>query len=88
MIRVLLVDDELPSRAMVRSLIDWEKEGYCICGECGDGKQAWSLIPGLHPDIVITDVKMNQMNGDELVRRISAEYPEICTICLSGYDDY
>ena len=49
---------------------------------------AWSLIPGLHPDIVITDVKMNQMNGDELVRRISAEYPEICTICLSGYDDY
>lgn len=49
MIRVLLVDDELPSRAMVRSLIDWEKEGYCICGECGDGKQAWSLIPGCIP---------------------------------------
>ena len=69
MIRVLLVDDELPSRAMVRSLIDWEKEGYCICGECGDGKQAWSLIPGLHPDIVITDVKMNQMSWSAGSRR-------------------
>ena len=38
MIRVLLVDDELLSRMMVRSLIDWEKEGYCVCGECGDGE--------------------------------------------------
>ena len=28
------------------------------------------------------------MNGDELVRRIALEYPEICTIVFSGYDDY
>lgn len=31
---------------------------------------------------------MNRMNGDELVRRIALEYPEICTIVFSGYDDY
>ena len=37
MIRVLLVDDELLSRMTVRSLINWEKEGYTICGECSDG---------------------------------------------------
>lgn len=88
MIRVMLVDDELLGRMMVRSLIDWEREGYTICGECSDGSQAWSLIPALKPQIVITDVKMNHMNGDELVRRIEKEYPQICTIVLSGYDDY
>lgn len=88
MIRVLLVDDELLSRMTVRSLINWEKEGYTICGECSDGTQAWAAIPSLRPQIVITDVKMNRMNGDELVRRIALEYPEICTIVFSGYDDY
>ncbi len=71
MIRVLLVDDELLSRMTVRSLINWEKEGYTICGECSDGTQAWAAIPSLRPQIVITDVKMNRMNGDELVRRIA-----------------
>lgn len=88
MIKVLLVDDELPGRMMVRSLIDWEKEGYVICGECSDGRQAWEAIPKLRPQIVITDVKMEHMNGDELVRLISEKYPQICTIVLSGYDDY
>lgn len=88
MIRVLLVDDELLSRMTIRSLIDWEKEGYTICGECSDGQQAWMSLPSLRPQIVITDVKMNRMNGDELVRRIAAQYPEICTIVFSGYDDY
>lgn len=85
---MLLVDDELPSRLMVRSLIDWEKEGFIICGECSDGSQAWAMLPALKPQIVLTDVKMNRMNGDELVRLISEKYPEICTIVLSGYDDY
>ena len=61
MIRVLLVDDELLSRMTVRSLINWEKEGYTICGECSDGTQAWAAIPSLRPQIVITDVKMNRM---------------------------
>lgn len=88
MIKVLIVDDELLVRITLRTLLDWEKYGYTICGECSDGEQAMGLIPKLHPDIVITDVKMEHVNGDELVRFIDKNYPEIGTIVISSYDDY
>lgn len=88
MIRVLVVDDELLVRITIRTLLNWEKFGYSICGECSDGEQAMNLIPKLHPNIVITDVKMEHVNGDELVRYIDKNYPEICTIVISSYDDY
>lgn len=88
MIKVLIVDDELLVRITLRTLLDWEKYGYTICGECSDGEQAMGLIPKLHPDIVITDVKMEYVNGDELVRFIDKNYPEIGTIVISSYDDY
>jgi Response regulator containing CheY-like receiver domain and AraC-type DNA-binding domain len=88
MIKVLVVDDELLVRITLRTLLDWEKNGYCICGECSDGEQAMNVIPKLHPNIVITDVKMEHVNGDELVRFIDKNYPEICTVVISSYDDY
>lgn len=61
MIRVLLVDDELLSRMTVRSLINWEKEGYTILR----GMQRREPRPGrryrpFRPRSMITDVKMNR----------------------------
>lgn len=88
MIKVLIVDDELLVRITLRTLIEWEKYGYSICGECSDGEQAMNTIPKVQPNIIITDVKMNHVNGDELVRFVDKNYPEICTVVISSYDDY
>lgn len=88
MIKVLLVEDELLARVSLRTLIDWERHGYRIVGECADGEQAVPLIASLEPHIVITDVKMERMHGPELVRHIHQHAPHICAIVLSGYGDY
>lgn len=88
MLKVLLVEDELFARSMIRSAIDWEGNGYHICGECSDGTEAVDALKYQKPDIIITDIKMNKMNGDELVEFIAKKYPHICTIVLSSYDDY
>lgn len=88
MLNVLLVDDELLSRTMLKTMIEWEEYGYHICGECSDGTVALQMIRSMRPDIVITDVKMKRMDGDELVEYLHHNYAEICTIVLSGYDDY
>ncbi len=88
MINVLLVEDELLARMSLRTMIDWERHGYQIVGECADGDQAIPMIEKLEPHIVITDVKMERMQGHELVRHLHRHYPHICAIVLSGYSDY
>lgn len=88
MLNILLVDDELLSRAMLKSMLEWEEYGFHICGECSDGTMAVQMIKSQKPDIVITDIKMKHMDGDELVEYVHHNHPEICTIVLSGYDDY
>lgn len=88
MLNVLLVDDELLSRTMLKAMIEWEAYGFHICGECSDGTVAVQMLRSLRPDIVITDIKMKRMDGDELVEYLHQNYAEICTIVLSGYDDY
>ncbi len=88
MINVLLVEDELLARMSLRTLIDWERHGYQIVGECADGDQAVPMIEKLEPHIVITDVKMERMQGHELVRHLHRHAPHICAIVLSGYGDY
>ena len=62
MLKVLLVDDELLMRSMIRSILDFDSFGYHICGECPDGQAAIRLIEDLNPDIVITDIKMGRMD--------------------------
>ena len=82
----MIVDDEMLARIHIRSMLNWEDLGFRICGS--DGKQAMENIPLLKPDIVITDIKMKYVNGDELVRFIYQKYPSIKVIVLSSYDDY
>lgn len=84
----MIVDDEMLARIHIRSMLNWEDLGFRICGEYSDGKQAMENIPLLKPDIVITDIKMKYVNGDELVRFIYQKYPSIKVIVLSSYDDY
>ncbi len=89
MLKVLLVDDELIVRQYLVSIIDWEKNGFYICGEAGSGTEALEMIKLYSPDLVITDIKMPEMNGLELVRiavsdmKVSSKF-----IILSGYEDF
>lgn len=88
MLKVLLVEDEILVRTNIKAMINWESHGFYICGECSDGLEAIPLIKNMKPDIVITDIKMKKMNGDELTEYIYHNYPEIRTIILSSYSDY
>ncbi len=86
--RVLIVDDELLVRQGIKHLLNWEHEGFQIVGEASNGKEALELIDRLAPHIVITDIVMPVMGGEELTRVIKARFPEIEVIILSSFGEF
>jgi two-component system response regulator NreC len=78
----IIADDHRIMREGLRSLL--EKSGRFECvAEADDGYQAVKLARELHPDIVIMDIAMPNLNGIEATRQIKTEMPEIEVIVLS-----
>ena len=67
MIKVLVIDDDSVARTNIKTLINWEKNGYEICGEAVNGVEAIQLIKKVEPEIVITDMSMPIMDGIALI---------------------
>ncbi len=85
----MLVDDESYTRQGLRNLIDWEACGYRVTDEADNGEDAFAIIRSRQPDLVITDIRMPEMDGLELIRRSREELPASPSfIIISGYDDF
>jgi two-component system, NarL family, response regulator NreC len=78
----LIADDHRIMREGLRSLLEKSGRFECIA-EADDGYQAVKLAKELHPDIVIMDIAMPNLNGIEATRQIKTELPEIEVIVLS-----
>lgn len=86
--KVMLVDDDLLMLEDLKKLIDWEKLGFQICGTAENGKQTLELCRRLAPDVVITDIRMPQMDGLELIRNLKTDFPDIQVLLLTAYSDF
>jgi len=88
MYKVLIIDDEEPSREAIRILGDWKGLNVEEIREAGDGRAGLALLEEWKPDIVLVDMKMPEMNGIEFLRRVERDQPDLFTIVISGYDDF
>ena len=64
---VLLADDHTIVREGFRKMLEME-EDLEVVGEAQDGRQALALVKKLHPDVVLMDIAMPQLNGLEAAR--------------------
>lgn len=78
----LIADDHRIMREGLRSLLERSGNFECIA-EADDGYQAVKLAIELHPDIVIMDIAMPNLNGIEATRQIKSELPEVEVVVLS-----
>lgn len=63
MYKALIVDDEKIVRVALNSIIDWEAEGFTVCGSVGNGESGLKALEELQPDLIIVDIKMPRMDG-------------------------
>ena len=80
--RILLADDDPDSLEGMRSLlVAW---GYEV-ETAEDGRAALDKVGVIHPSMVITDVRMPEMNGLELLEAVRRDEPEIPVIVLTAH---
>ena len=83
--RILLVDDHKMLRDGLRAIL--EKAGMEVVGEAQGGRDSIALVHRLHPDIVVMDISMPDLNGVDATRRLIADNPKLKVIGLSMNSD-
>jgi len=86
-LQIVLVDDHRLFRSGIASLIN-KLPQYKILFEAGDGEElARKLTPKVKPDILLLDINMPKKDGIETAQWLRSNYPDICIIVLSMFED-
>lgn len=88
MFRVMLIDDEEPTRLLLRESIDWAHLGLEVVGEAGSGIEAINMIDELKPHIAFVDICMPFMDGIEFSKLAISRYPNLKIIILTAFDEF
>ena len=88
MYKVIIADDEVKICQLIQILVDWESKGLEIAGVAHDGREALQLVEETGADIIITDIRMPELNGLDLVEAIKGAQPQISCIIISGYQEF
>jgi len=84
MTTIVLADDHHVVRQGIRSLLEREPD-FQVIGETADGLEVAQLVETLHPDILVLDLMMRDINGIDITRVVSKRSPSTGVVILSMY---
>jgi DNA-binding NarL/FixJ family response regulator len=84
-IKLLIVDDLEHVRQGLRTILELAGD-LKVVGEASNGLQAIQQVDRLHPDVVLMDLAMPQIDGLEATQRIKAQYPETGVVMITIHD--
>lgn len=89
MLRLAIVDDESLVRVGFQTIIDWQAYGYESLEAYRNGKEAWeTFCREGYPDVLLTDIRMPEMDGLELIQKIRETDQDMIIIILSSFDEF
>lgn len=88
MLKVLVVEDEEMIRKGIVLAVDWAALDCVVVGEAANGVQALEAVERYDPTLIITDLKMPQMDGIEMLRTLRERGNNAAVIILTAYDDF
>lgn len=86
MINVLIADDTVLLCECLKKILEQDKD-IAVCGIAENGLEAYEMCKKLKPDLVLMDMRMPIMGGEESTKKIKAEFPEIKVLVLTTFDD-
>jgi two-component system response regulator YesN len=85
---LMIVDYEYNIRDGLVNAVPWDSIGVRVAAEAQDGMEALDAARRVRPDVVITDISMDEMDGLELTAALLAERPQTKVIILSGFGEF
>jgi len=83
---ILIADDHQLFRESLRILLEATTD-FCIVGEAQNGRECLALAENLHPDVVVMDYMMPDINGVDVTLRLRKQQPDTCVVILSMHGD-
>jgi CheY-like chemotaxis protein len=83
--RILVADDEMSIRLLYSE--ELREEGYEVF-TASNGREALEVVEKEPLDLIILDIKMPEMNGIEVLRRIKEQHPDLPVLLSSAYSEY
>jgi len=83
-LRVVIVDDEEPARALLREYVG-RTEGVEVVGECRNGFEAVKAVNDLKPDLLFLDIQMPRLNGFEVLELLGRD---VAVVFATAFDEH
>ena len=88
MYKILIVDNEKSIRTGLTVGIDWNRMNCQVIGTAENGIDALQKIENELPDIVLSDINMDEMDGLSLCRVLETRFPAIKCILITGFYEF
>jgi DNA-binding NarL/FixJ family response regulator len=85
-IRVVLADDHVVVRRGLAVLLD-TLTGITVVGEAGNGREALDRVAAEHPDVVVMDLRMPEVDGVEATRAVVERFPSTAVLVLTMFSE-
>lgn len=88
MYKVLIADDEKRICKLIEGLVDWEEKRLEVIDVVHNGREALEVVKQKNPDIIITDIRMPELGGLDLIQKVKEADPDIDFVIISGNREF
>jgi DNA-binding NarL/FixJ family response regulator len=83
-VRVVITDDEQDVRFLVRAALEFD-DRTDVVGEASNGREAVSVVNATRPDVVLLDLRMPELSGEEAAKEIAEVAPDTAIVVFSAF---